>query len=536
MNIKEIIKQVTGKDLCDSLEGKRQEWLRWYTGKVKGFHNYRVWNGTRKVPMERMSLGMPKKLCEDWANLLLNEKTDIVLSDANAQDIISKVLVDNHFWNKGNGAVEKYMALGIGAIVEGVRNLQVNDNGDIIGNGEVYLQLINGTKVYPISFENDKVVECAFVNENPNKALVSIHLLNETGEYDIMNVVCKGDNAKSYTYDLRDITILHTRKSTPWFQILKPNIENNLDINSPLGISIFANAIDVLKSVDLTYDSMYNELNLGRKRIFISSRQMKTDLETGETIDVFDQSDIDVYALPESEDGKTIISNDTQPLRTNEIDTALQRQINLLCSKCGFGVNYIRMRPGGEQTATQVISENSEMYRNLRKHEIVLEDALVNMVKALIEILNDYCGESIREDVEVKVQFDDSIIEDKETEKTSDRTDLTNGIISKAEYRAKWYAEDLEQAEEKIKAIAVQNNDRIITELTAMSGMISKETYLELNPYIEDAKAELNKINKEAESTIRLLTDEELGGVNAGTQEDTENTNAVGENTSNRVQ
>ncbi len=50
------------------------EWLQWYKGKVAKFHSYSQYNGKKKVRRERATLGMAKKVCEDWANLLLNEK------------------------------------------------------------------------------------------------------------------------------------------------------------------------------------------------------------------------------------------------------------------------------------------------------------------------------------------------------------------------------------------------------------------------------------------------------------------------------
>ena len=56
-----------------------KNWRSWYDGKVKDFHNYRVFNGQTNVDCNRMSLGMAKRVCEDWANLLENEKTLITL-------------------------------------------------------------------------------------------------------------------------------------------------------------------------------------------------------------------------------------------------------------------------------------------------------------------------------------------------------------------------------------------------------------------------------------------------------------------------
>ena len=51
---------------------------------------------------------------------------------------------------------------------------------------------------------------------------------------------------------------------------------------------------------------------------------------------------------------------------------------------------------------------------------------------------------------EITIDFDDSIIEDKETERNRDRQDVSMGVMSHAEYRAKWYGETLEEAKKKL--------------------------------------------------------------------------------------
>lgn len=528
MEVLDIIKQITGRtNLLPMQKTKTVEWKSWYAGKVRRFHRYTIFNGGKRVPMERLTLGMPKKVCEDWANLLMNEKTDITLPTDADQEVLNKYLDMNKFWKKANGAVEKYMALGQGAIVEGVKDLTYNEDGDAITNGTPTIQLINGEKIYPISFENDTLTECAFVNENPGKTILSIHIKDKKGEYEIHNIECNGDiNTKNLSFDNeKDHTVFYTHSTTPWFQYLKPNIENNIDINSPLGISVYANAIDILKSVDMTYDTLFNELNLGRKRIFISSKNVQVNSKTGEITPVFDQNDVEYYVLPESDDGKPIITNDTQNLRVEAIDKALQRQLNLLSTKCGFGQNHYKFEAGTISTATQVVSENSDEFRTLKKHEIILEEALKNMTKALIEIINTYTTDTIADiDVsKIEIKFDDSIIEDKESEKLSDRADLEKGIISRAEYRAKYYNEDIKVAEKNIKEIALMNNNQIISDIVSIRQDISHETALELNPYIEDVQAELKKIDGEREKSISLL-DFNLDENQANNEEETTDT------------
>ena len=79
----------------EAFYSKVAEWKSWYQGNVKGFHSYRVRNGESMVNCKRYSLGMGKKLCEDWANLLMNEKVQITLEGQKEQEFIDHVLTDD---------------------------------------------------------------------------------------------------------------------------------------------------------------------------------------------------------------------------------------------------------------------------------------------------------------------------------------------------------------------------------------------------------------------------------------------------------
>lgn len=73
LNIHEILKQMgydtVPPEFCSMIE----TWKSWYDGDVRNFHNYLVFNGQRTVQCHRYTMGMGKKVAEDWANLLLND-------------------------------------------------------------------------------------------------------------------------------------------------------------------------------------------------------------------------------------------------------------------------------------------------------------------------------------------------------------------------------------------------------------------------------------------------------------------------------
>lgn len=469
MNANEIIRKITGyQGKLYDMSSYVANWLEWYTGNVKSFHNYTIYNGKKQIAMKRLTLNMAKRVCEDWANLLLNEKTDITVGDSHSQEVVHKALEDCKFWQKGNEGVEKTYALGCGAFVVVVDNIGIDEDGEMIDNtkSKVKVKFVNATKIIPITFDDEEIVECAFVNTNSNYTYISVHLKNEQGNYEIHNIKCKSDGT-NLSYAKENHFIFDTGSPLPWFVILKPNIANNIDIDSPLGISIFANAMDNLKEIDLIWDSYANEFMLGKKRIFVNAKDWAINSRTGEEYEVFDSNDVVIYQLPESDDGKQSITDNTQALRVTEHITALQNQLNLFGYKCGLGTEHYKFDGGGVATATQIVSVNSEMFRNIKKQEILIENALIGVVRAMLYAIDTFTSDSVNVNAEITIKFADSIIEDEATERTQDLVDVNAGIMSKVEYRMKWYNEDEKTAAKKIEEMDIYSISDSEEEVTA---------------------------------------------------------------------
>ena len=494
VDITGFLKRYLGNREIESQSPKLSLWEQWYKGYNPSFHDYKIYNGFEYVKLVKKNLGIAKKSCEDWANLLLNEKCDIIVKD---KEELDELLKENSFWSNGNRLIELTFALGTGAFVESIDNLIVNDDGIAVKSNEskIKISYINATKIYPLTFRDGEIVECAFASQNTDGANVVIHLLNDNGEYDVVNIVLdKSGNEiveKGYTF--------HSGSKKPLYQILKPNIVNNIDFDSPLGISVFANSIDTLEAIDNAYDSFDTEIQYGRRRILVDEKFINFDAD-GNSIPAFDKNDIVFYRMPEREDGKPIIEDISSPLRTMDIANSLQEQLNTYASMVGFGKNYYSFGASGGgrpiQTATGIIAQNSDLFRSIKKHEILLEKVLVDLVEMLEYLHNTFLPAKV-DFKNPTVKFDDSIIEDKESEKTSDRTDLSNGVISKAEYRMKWYGEDEETAKENIEKFSLDDLDvRLNSLLTALqSGAITPEEFVDAvyKDRDEDKKREITE-------------------------------------------
>ena len=238
---------------------------------------------------------------------------------------------------------------------------------------------------------------------------------------------------------MEPITYLNT--DIPLFQIVKPKQVNNVDIYNPMGISVYANAVDVLKEIDTTFDAFDSEVRTGRRHILMAGEGFTMDAN-GDQHNVIDDNEEVLRMVGEGGSDGGIELHDFSPsFRISELKEALQFQLNLLSEKCGMGTNQYEFATKGVKTATEVISEDSDMYSTLKKHEKPLDMAIRGMIRAIGYLM----GTDIKYE-DIQIDFDDSIIEDKETERKNDQTDLANGTLRPEEYRSRWRNESLEEA------------------------------------------------------------------------------------------
>ena len=450
MNITEKLKELGYSTVPEEFYTKVQEWKSWYEGDVKGFHRYRVRNGAGMVRCKRYTLNMGKKIPEDWANLLMNEKVKITLEGQKEQEFIDWVFEENNFRVKSNEMQEKAFALGTVAFIPRVVGMEATEEGPVPGSADgIVMDYVTVEHIWPLSWQNGIISECAFsstvtVNGEDFCYLQIHHKVN--GLYDIENRIYRYRNGNvDSEVALTDVAgfervpqVVHTESDRRQFVIDRPNIANNYDDNIPLGVSVFSSAIDVLKGVDVAYDSYVNEFVLGKKRVMV--KPSATSYLDGEP--VFDSDDLVFYVLPEDIQDGAVITPIDMTLRTQEHNTGIQDQLNLLSSKCGFGENHYRFGQGSVATATQVISENSTMFRTIKKHEIILEQVLTELCRIMLRLGNTAMNSGLNEDVEISIDFDDSIIEDKQSDFSRDMQLLNAGIMNDWEFRSKWMNED----------------------------------------------------------------------------------------------
>ncbi len=427
-------------------EERVNKWLQWYEGKTED-HKYRVYNGSQYNEYDLKRLNMISQGCEDLSDFFFNEKLEITASKSKVQKKIIECLNNNKFLKNANDLMQLVEALGTGAIVP------------YLDDGIVKMNFLNATNIIILKSDNRDVTDVLFWNTEKvidgEYLKINCHILGNNG-YTIYN---RKYFRKFKSHEFEKIELdeglskIETLSKVPKFSMLFTPKVNNLDINSPYGISCYANALDAALAVDKDFDTLDNELWLGRKRVYISSSATKFNIDSnGEMTPMFDPRDIAFYVVPGKSEDKEPIKESSFDLRIEQLTQALQFHLNIFSSKIGLGHNFYKVKDGEVYVNTDnVMSSNSDVYRKIKKQENILTYAIDNLCHAIAELLNE------KAEFSVSVYYDDSIIEDKEKVRAQGQAEYNSKLISKAQY----YRDVYKLKDQEALAFAEQMNKEI---------------------------------------------------------------------------
>ena len=291
-------------------------------------------------------------------------------------------------------------------------------------------------------------------------------------------------NILGWWYPLNEIypllspdTTLNNVKGS-FFQYFKPFGANYADDNSPLGMSVFASALDTLHTLDIIFDSFQREFVLGKKRIIAPARMMKTvpGLNGGLPQRYFDADD-DVYEALSTDTNEDLkIQDNSVSLRVAEHISGINANLAILCTQIGFDPGTLSFDASrGLKTATEVISEDSKTFGTVQAHENNIKDSLEQMVRAIFEIAVQYGltykGQKIESLIaggyDVSVKFDDSIIQDRDAEINKGIAQIGAGVLSKKKFMIDTLGYTEEEAEKELAQIAeeLKTNSVVVDKL-----------------------------------------------------------------------
>ncbi|EAC9888700.1 phage portal protein [Listeria monocytogenes] len=396
-------------------------WKRLYQGHYAEWHNLNYEHNGNPVNRRQLSMNLPKVTAKYMSKLLFNEKVKINIDDKAAEEFVLNVLKTNGFTKN----MERYIEYGeaMGGFV-----IKVYHDGK-----NVKVSFATADCMYPLSNDSENVDECVIANSfHKNNKYYKLLEWNEwKGKeekvYTITTELYQSDNPdelggevslKLLFNDIEPVVPLPPL-TRPTFIYIKPNIANNKNLTSPLGISIYANALDTLKTLDLMFDSYYQEFKLGKKKVLVPSSFVKTAVNLdGSTSQYFDSTDeaFFLYQGDQDADGKSVKDISVE-IRSTEFIESINAMLRIYAMQVGLSAGTFTFDENGLKTATEVVSEKSETYQTKNSHSQLIEQGIKEMIVSILEVgkfIEAYSGDIVELDT-ITVDFDDSIAQDEDT-------------------------------------------------------------------------------------------------------------------------
>lgn len=421
------IKNVAGKDIAmtQSMFYEIDVWKSMLDGTAPWVDNESV-----------ASLKIEQGICREFADVVLNEMESSV-SNEKLDEIYKKGIKDlNENLQEG---------LGLGALI-----IKPLSNGKI--------EYLTADKFVILSFDDDgKPNDIMFmtkkaVNENCFYTRTERHYLQNgilTIENKCYHSQSKDDLGKecglSEVAEWSIITpgpVSYPGMNKMDFGYFRVPLKNRVD-GSACGVSIFSSAKDRIKNADVQYGRLDWEYDSGERAVHVDERALKHGKSGSVGLPklkerLFRGLNID------PEHGE-LYKEYSPEIRDEAFIRGLERIYRQIEFVVGLAYGDLSDAQEVEKTATEIRASKQRKYNRVTAIQTKLEECLSDLVDALAFHNGMYTS-----GYEFKCKFNDSILTDEEAERQQDRQDVAMGAMQLAEYRAKWYGENEEEARKHI--------------------------------------------------------------------------------------
>ncbi len=417
----------------------------WYGNrKISGFHNRVTVQG---APYELNRLNFAKRCCSDDANLC--EVLEINAGNSHQESghgeqkepdeqavFVNTILQGSEFNTQYRKQLEKTSAEGTSACYIRLEKAAIMDNGKAVG-GDIRLNYVEADCFIPLTVENDIVTEAAFAGnamKQGKKETTLVLFLRQNGIYTAETHVF--DEHGTEKKELETIVQLGDVKP---FAVMRNAEVNNLDNMTGYGLPKIHNAIPMLKALDLCYNVLYGDMDKADKLLIVNDLMCSFD-ENGEPITPNEQAKklfvlIGQDKLP---DAKELVTEYNPVIRIEEITKAFELNLSLLSMMFGYGTKKYSFENGQITTATEFVLSRQDQMQELNRQRQEATRYIQDICRAVMWFSNTFHGTAYDTETEVMVDFDDSLITDKEAELERVRNDALSFEIPEL---LQWYLE-----------------------------------------------------------------------------------------------
>ncbi|MEM5769296.1 MAG: phage portal protein [Bacillota bacterium] len=230
---------------------------------------------------------------------------------------------------------------------------------------------------------------------------------------------------------------------------------NNIDPDSPLGVSVFARAIDLIKEADRRYSNECWEYEATQVAVHIAQSLLKRNPDTdrleypGGKERLYRQLEYNVGASD-----KPLLDTFSPDIRIEEIRQGYQEQLRRIEFACGLSYGTISDVEDTAKTATEIKTSKQRLYATVTDLQKALEQALTDFAQG-VYFLSRQIGANLP-DPKMSFTWDDSIVTDSDALQAKKLLEFQAGLIDAVKYHMDVYGMD----EDKAKKLVLDMEER----------------------------------------------------------------------------
>lgn len=341
-----------------------------------------------------------------------------------------------------------------------------------VKNNQLYVDLVRGSCFYPTDFDSSgNIIGGIFASQlTKNECIytrLEYHRFYENGLQEDINYIIKNvayrSNDKSILgtkidlskiaewKDIQEITAIKYLQK-PLFSYYKPPIANNIDPDSPLGVSVYARAVDLIKKADKQFGRIDWEYESSERAVYVDELATKPTQKNDKKFKV-NKLKGRLYKTLNTGLPNTDFFKDYSPdIRDESYWKGLNKILQRIEFNVGLAYGTLSEPNIVDKTATEIKSSKQRSYATVSKMQENLQKALENLVYAM-DVLTTLYNLAPQGNYEISFNWDDSLVVDTEKEQILQMQEVNAGLRSKVRYIMFRYGLTEQQAFEELERI-----------------------------------------------------------------------------------
>lgn len=313
-----------------------------------------------------------------------------------------------------------------------------------ISKGKIFIDMIRADSFLPVSHFEGSITSAVFVSKKKigrtHYTLLEYHEYNtEKKTHTITNKLCKSMNSEYIGAEcgLDEVpewsglteNIVFSNVEKPLFSYFRVPSANDIDLDSPLGVSVYADAVGLIRQADEQWARIEWEYESKETALDVSVDMMRNNSIPQRKKRIYRQYDVD------SLDGN-FFNVFSPEIRDSSMFSYFNRILQRIEFNCGLAYGTLSDPQTVEKTAEEIKTSKQRSYTTVSAIQRSLEAAIQNLMYA-VEVYA-YLGGITSEKAEITCTWGDSVLEDIEKEFQRRLQMVTAGLLTKEKFIA-WY-------------------------------------------------------------------------------------------------